>query len=120
MEKKPIKAKPQPIQKQNNAKDLPANLKSGIENLSGIPMDDVRVHHNSTQPEQLKAKAYAQGTAIHLASAQEKHLPTEAWHVVQQQQERAKPITQVKRKPLLNDDKNLEKEADRLGEQAKK
>ncbi|HAA20749.1 MAG TPA: hypothetical protein DCP28_19025, partial [Cytophagales bacterium] len=54
---------------------LPAQLKAGIENLSGRPMDDVKVHYNSDKPAQLQAHAYAQGTDIHLAPGQEKHLP---------------------------------------------
>jgi len=51
------------------------------------------VHYNSDKPAQLQAHAYAQGTDIHLASGQEKHLPHEAWHVVQQKQGRVKPTT---------------------------
>jgi hypothetical protein len=47
----------------------------GIENLSGFSMSDVKVHYNSDKPAQLQAHAYAQGTDIHLASGQEKHLP---------------------------------------------
>lgn len=70
---------------------LPDNLKSGIENLSGYSMDDVRVHYNSSQPAQLNAHAYAQGSDAHVASGQERHLPHEAWHVVQQAQGRVKP-----------------------------
>ena len=77
----------QPIQKKGNNTGLPDNLKSGIENLSGYSMDDVKVHYNSDKPAQLHAHAYAQGTDIHLASGQEKHLAHEAWHVVQQKRE---------------------------------
>ncbi|MEL6537070.1 MAG: DUF4157 domain-containing protein, partial [Bacteroidota bacterium] len=75
---------------------LPAKLQTGIESLSGLPMDDVRVHYNSPKPAQLQAHAYAQGTDIHLAKGQEKHLPHEAWHVVQQKQGRVKPTVQRK------------------------
>ncbi|HET6989929.1 MAG TPA: DUF4157 domain-containing protein, partial [Bacteroidia bacterium] len=92
--------------------------KSGIENLSGISMNDVNVHYNSSQPAQLNAHAYAQGTDIHLASGQEKHLPHEAWHVVQQKQGRVKPTMQMKGKVNVNDDKGLEKEADVMGAKA--
>ncbi|HET6989928.1 MAG TPA: DUF4157 domain-containing protein, partial [Bacteroidia bacterium] len=56
------------VQKKGNNTGLPDNLKSGIENLSGISMNDVNVHYNSSQPAQLNAHAYAQGTDIHLAS----------------------------------------------------
>jgi hypothetical protein len=81
-------------------------------------MDDVKVHYNSSKPAQLNAHAYAQGTDIHVASGQEKHLPHEAWHVVQQKQGRVKPTMQLKAKVNINDDKSLEKEADVMGEVA--
>lgn len=107
-------AQQQPIQKKKNNTGLPDNLKSGIENLSGYSMDDVKVHYNSEKPAQLQAHAYAQGTDIHIASGQEKHLPHEAWHVVQQKQERVKPTTQFNG-AAINDNVGLEKEADVMG-----
>ena len=103
------------IQKKANNTGLPDNLKSGIENLSGHAMDDVKVHYNSDKPAQLNAHAYAQGSEIHLASGQEKHLPHEAWHVVQQKQGRVKPTMQMKGKVNVNDNAELEKEADVMG-----
>jgi hypothetical protein len=108
----------QPIQKKENNTGLPDNLKAGIENLSGYSMDDVKVHRNSDKPAQLQAHAYAQGTDIHLATGQEKHLPHEAWHVVQQKQGRVKPTMQMKGKVNINDDAGLEKEADMMGAKA--
>src|SRR5210317_628388 len=81
-------------------------------------MDDVNVHYNSDKPAQLNAHAYAQGTDIHVASGQEKHLPHEAWHVVQQKQGRVQPTKQMKGKTPINDDAGLEKEADVMGAKA--
>jgi hypothetical protein len=107
-----------PIQRKKNNTGLPDQLKSGIESLSGYAMDDVKVHRNSDKPAQLNAHAYAQGTDIHLASGQEKHLPHEAWHVVQQKQGRVKPTLQMKGKVNVNDDEGLEKEADVMGAKA--
>ena len=107
-----------PIQRKENNTGLPDNLKSGIENLSGYSMDDVKVHYNSDKPAQLNAHAYAQGTDIHIASGQEKHLPHEAWHVVQQKQGRVRPTMQMKGKVNINDDEGLEKEADVMGNKA--
>jgi hypothetical protein len=107
-----------PIQTKKNVTGLPDNLKSGIENLSGHSMDDVKLHYNSDKPAQLNAHAYAQGTDIHLASGQEKHLPHEAWHVVQQKQGRVKPTIQMKGNVNVNDDKGLENEADIMGVKA--
>lgn len=104
-------------QKSNNT-GLPDNLKSGIEHLSGMSMDHVRVHYNSSQPVQLNALAYAQGSNIHVAPGQEKHLPHEAWHVVQQARGRVKPTTQMKQGVQINDEAGLEREADVMGGRA--
>lgn len=114
-----IEAKQRPVQRKSNNTGLPDNLKAGIENLSGYSMDDVKVHYNSDKPVQLKAHAYAQGTDIHLGAGQEKHLPHEAWHVVQQKQGRVQPTTQLKSKGIsINDDAGLEREADAMGAKA--
>lgn len=107
-----------PVQKKENNTGLPDRLKTGIENLSGHSMDDVKVHYNSGKPAQLNAHAYAQGAEIHLAPGQEKHLPHEAWHVAQQKQGRVKPTLQMKGKVNINDDRGLEKEADMMGARA--
>ncbi|MEM7104890.1 MAG: DUF4157 domain-containing protein [Bacteroidota bacterium] len=104
--------------KKGTKTNLPNSLKSGIENLSGFSMDDVRVHRNSGKPAQLKAHAYAQGSNIHLGPGQEKHLPHEAWHVVQQKQGRVKPTKKVNGNVNVNDNRNLEKEADKMGKKA--
>lgn len=110
--------KQQPIQKKKNNTGLPDNLKTGMENLSGMSLDGVNVHRNSDKPAQLQAHAYAQGTDIHLGPGQEKHLPHEAWHVVQQKQGRVQPTMQMKGKVNVNDDAGLEKEADVMGAKA--
>jgi len=86
-----------------------------MENLSGISLDDVKVHRSSDKPTQIQAQAYIQGTDIHLAVGQKKHLPHEAWHVVQQKQGRVKPTKQVMDNVNVNDDAGLEKEADEMG-----
>jgi hypothetical protein len=106
-----------PSEKLNNT-GLPDNLKCGVENLSGMSMDNVKVHYNSSKPAQLNALAYAQGTDIHLGTGQKKHLPHEAWHVVQQAQGRVKPTMQMKDGVPVNDDQALEHEADVMGREA--
>ena len=103
--------------KPNNT-GLPDNLKTGIESLSGMSMDHVKVHYNSSQPAQLNALAYAQGADIHVAPGQERHLPHEAWHVVQQAQGRVQPTMQMKDGVPVNDDQGLEHEADVIGAKA--
>src|SRR6185312_16301579 len=104
-----------PVQKKANNTGLPDQLKSGMEQLGGMDMSDVKVHYNSAKPAQLQAHAYAQGTDIHIAPGQEQHLPHEAWHVVQQKQGRVKATQQLKAGVPVNDDKGLEHEADVMG-----
>lgn len=125
-EEEPLQGKFDTLQRQGageratkpNNTGLPDQLKSGIENLSGYSMDDVKVHYNSSQPGQLNAHAYAQGSDIHVAPGQEQHLPHEAWHVVQQKQGRVKPTMQMKAGVPVNDDAGLENEADVMGARA--
>jgi hypothetical protein len=96
---------------------LPAQLQDGIQTLSGSDVSDVNVHYNSPSPAEVGAHAYAQGNDIHLASGQERHLPHEAWHVVQQREGRVKPTTTVAG-AQINDDPGLEQEADIMGAKA--
>lgn len=105
-------------QEKENKTGIPAPLKAGIESLSGYSLDDVKVHYNSGSPAQLQAHAYAQGTDIHIAPGQEKHLPHEAWHVVQQKQGRVSATKQLKGQVAINDDAGLEQEADEQGKHA--
>lgn len=109
----------EPVQREEkpNNTGLPDNLKTGIENLSGYSMDDVKVHYNSDKPAQLQALAYTQGTDIYIAPGQEKHLTHEAWHVVQQKQGRVQPTMQLQG-VNVNDNEGLEKEADVMGNTA--
>lgn len=100
-----------------NRTGLPDRLKAGVEALSGYSLDAVRVHYDSSEPAQLGALAYTQGTEIHVGPGQERHLPHEAWHVVQQAQGRVQATTQMKGVGV-NDDAGLEREAEVMGEQA--
>lgn len=96
---------------------LPARLRAGIEAQSGIGMGDVRVHRNSARPAVLGALAVAQGRDIHLGPGQDRHLPHEAWHIVQQRQGRVAATGQVG-STAINDDAALEAEADAMGNRA--
>ncbi len=107
----------QPIQRKENRTGMPDQLKAGVEQLSGMDLSDVKVHYNSDKPAQLQALAYAQGSDIHIAPGQEKHLPHETWHVVQQRQGRVNPTMQLKG-TQINDSPALEREADMMGAKA--
>ncbi|HEY9619817.1 MAG TPA: DUF4157 domain-containing protein [Crinalium sp.] len=102
---------------QEQIKGLPDRLKAGIEALSGVAMDEVKVHYNSSKPAAMNALAYTQGTDIYLAPGQEQHLPHEVWHVVQQKQGRVEPTLQTKGIGV-NDDPGLEREATVMGQKA--
>nr|WP_199158089.1 DUF4157 domain-containing protein [Pedobacter sp. ASV2] len=107
--------------KKASENNLSANLKKGIEELSGVSMDNVRVHYNSDKPEKLSADTFAQGTNIHVGPNQENHLPHEAWHVVQQKQGRVKPTGTVQSSNTeVNERDDLEKIADEMGKKAVK
>jgi hypothetical protein len=99
---------------QRNDTGLPDSLKSGMENVSGVSLDNVRVHYNSPKPAAVQAHAFAQGSDIHLAPGQDKHLPHELGHVVQQAQGRVNPTTSVGGTPV-NDSPQLENEATQMG-----
>ena len=100
-----------------SAAGLPGALKAGVENLSGVSLDHVRVHYGSPRPAQLHALAYTQGSEIHVAPGQEKHLPHEAWHAAQQAQGRVQATARLG-SVGLNDDAGLEREADVMGAKA--
>lgn len=96
---------------------LPDALRAGLEGLCGVGLGDVTVHYNSPRPAAVQAHAYTQGSDIHLAPGQERYLPHEAWHAVQQRQGRVQRSGTVAGQPL-NDEPGLEREADRMGARA--
>ena len=66
--------------------EISKRLNSPIEHT----LSDVKVHPNTQKHTHSGAQAYAAGSDIHSGPGQEKHLPHEAWHVVQQKQGRVK------------------------------
>jgi hypothetical protein len=113
-EVEPLQAKLETDRRGENRTGLPDKLKAGIERLSGMMMGDLRVHYNSSAPARVQALAFTQGTDIHIGPNEERHLPHEAWHAVQQKQGRVKPTLQAKGL-AINDDRVLEREADVMG-----
>jgi hypothetical protein len=102
---------------QPNANGLPDDIRTGLEQISGLNLGGVRVQYNSTEPARLNSTAFAQGANIMVGPGQEKHLPHEGWHIVQQMQGRVKP-TIAERGSLINDEESLEREADIMGARA--
>ncbi|MDB5721287.1 MAG: hypothetical protein JWP15_1905 [Alphaproteobacteria bacterium] len=97
---------------------LPERLQSVMEAMSGFSLADVLVHRNSAEPARLGAYAFTRGSQIHLGPGQDRHLPHEAWHVVQQKQGRVQPGPSMRGGIPLNDDAGLEREADSMGQRS--
>ena len=116
--KPPIQMKKDDGNTSASSSSMQHNLRAGLEKLSGVDLSDVKVHQNSDKPPQIGALAYTQGNDIHIAPGQEKHLPHEGWHAVQQKQGRVTPTMQMKTGALVNDNAGLEKEADVMGAKA--
>jgi len=116
--KNQINEKTDPVQlkqsETSDQKELPKQLETGVEQLSGLDMENVKVNFNSLKPSELGAAAYAQGSDIHLGPEQEKHLPLEAWHVVKQKKGTIKSTGTING-TSINEEGNLENEADQVG-----
>ncbi len=95
-----------------NLTGIPGRMKRDFEGRSGLSFDDVRVHYNSEGPARLGALAYTRGTQVYLGPGQERYLPHELGHVIQQMT-RPVPVTQRRGAVPVNADSALEAEADR-------
>jgi hypothetical protein len=96
---------------------LPEPLRAGVESLSGLAMDDVRVDYDSPKPKALNAMAFTEGPHIFVGPGQREHLAHEAWHVVQQKQARVTGLREDG-DHAVNDDPTLETEASLMGARA--
>lgn len=111
--------------KKNHNKDrdkitgIPVHMKNYIENQTGLSYDDVRIHYNSNQPSRFKALGYTQGNNIFLKQGQEKHLMHELCHIAQQKKGLVKPTSSID-KYAINDNLELEKEAEMCEERYKR
>lgn len=102
----------------DNRQGIPDPLRARLEALSGFDLSDVRVHRHSAKPAQVNAFAYAQGNDIYLAPDQDRHLPHEGWHAVQQKQGRVQQKHITEANAFINADPHLESEARRMGARA--
>lgn len=96
-----------------NLTGIPTQMKLDFERRSGLSFDDVRVHYNSDKPAQLQALAYTQGTQVYVGPGQERYLPHELGHVIQQKAGVVRP-TKIQNGSRINDSLKLEKMADQI------
>ncbi|WP_106828539.1 eCIS core domain-containing protein [Parabacteroides pacaensis] len=115
-----------PVQRQeNNLTGMPDSVKQRMEKSFHTDFSSIRVHPESSSAPEVGALAYTQGTDIHFAPGQFKPdtssgqqlLGHELAHVVQQQEGRVQPTTEISGM-AVNDDISLEHEADMLGNKA--
>lgn len=97
-----------------NRTGIPVGLKERIEQSSGLSLSDVRIHYNSDKPSKVGALAYAQGNHVYMGRGQEKYLPHELGHVIQQRMGIVRP-TVYSGGMAVNDDPGLERQADEIG-----
>lgn len=103
------------LQKKENGTGIPAQLKEHMEKHTGLSLDDVRVHYHSDMPKRLDALAYTQGNQVYIGAGQERHLPHELGHVVQQKLGKVRADTRHESGVMMNTDERLEREADVIG-----
>ncbi len=98
-----------------NDTGIPPQLKRRVEESSGFSLDDVRVSYHSDRPARLDARAYTQGNRVYIGPGQERHLPHELGHVVQQKQGIVRADTRHASGVKMNTDPVLERQADEIG-----
>ncbi len=103
--------KEEPEEKHLNRTGIPDSMLERAEKKAGRTLSDVRVHYHSSLPAHVGALAYTQGNQIYISPGQERYLPHELGHVVQQKEGRVKPTMSLNGYPV-NDDERLEREAD--------
>lgn len=100
--------------RENNT-GIPTQLKERMEESTGLSFDDVCVHYNSVLPAKLDALAYTKGNQVKISPGQERHLPHELGHVVQQKLGVVRANAIYAGGVAMNTDASLEQQADELG-----
>lgn len=115
-----------PVQRQaENQTGIPDRVKQRMEDSFNTDFSSVRVHADSAKAPEVGALAYTQGSDIHFApgqfkpdtSAGQQLLGHELTHVIQQQEGRVQPTTEIGGM-AVNDNPALEHEADVRGAHA--
>lgn len=107
------RAEREPKEVRQNDTGIPDALFRRAQSRTDVSLSDVRVHYNSPMPAKVGALAYTQGSQVYIAAGQERHLPHELGHVVQQKEGRVRPTITVNGF-AVNDDERLEREADQF------
>ncbi len=114
-----------PRLKEETSGGMPPLVQSKMEHAFQTDFSEIDIHTNSSKATHLHAKALTQGNSIHFApgayqpntTAGQQLLGHELTHVVQQQTANVQPTVQLKGEDI-NNDEQLEKEADEVGAKA--
>lgn len=98
-----------------NRTGIPMELKERMEQSTGVSLDYVRVNYNSSRPARLGALAYTMGNQVEIGPGQERHLPHELGHVIQQKLGIVRANARYPNGIPLNTDVRLERQADEIG-----
>lgn len=74
----------QPGSSPSGTSSLDKQMLEKFERHFGVPMDDVRIHRNSQEPDEFNADAFTYGSDVYLGPGQEKLLSHEITHTAQQ------------------------------------
>lgn len=107
--------RPERFKEHVNHTGIPTQLKERLEESTGVSFDDVRVRYNSDLPARLDALAYTQGNRVEIAPGQERHLPHELGHVVQQKLGLVRANAMHPSGVAMNTEAELEYQADEIG-----
>jgi len=113
--------------KSKSSSSMPDDVQAKMEQSFNQDFSNVNIHANSQQASDLGALAYTQGSDIHFAPGEysphsesgQELLGHELTHTIQQQERQVSPTVQ-KKGVAINDDSQLEKEADDFGKKAAK
>jgi len=109
---------PSELETRRNDTGIPNGLRTQFETLSGFSFDDVRIHYHSDKPARFGALAYTQGNQVYVGAGQERHLPHELGHIVQQKRGGVRANFNIGGQPV-NNDAALERQADTYARQAR-
>lgn len=98
-----------------NRTGIPMELKERLEQSTGVSLGDVRVNYNSSRPSRLDALAYTMGNHVEIGPGQERHLPHELGHVIQQKLGIVRANAMHPSGMPLNTAVRLERQADEIG-----
>lgn len=102
--------------KASNMTGIPLHIKEKHERNTGIPLDDVRVHYNSSEPQKYGALAYVLDDDIYIQPGQEQYLEHELGHYELDVMGQVQANGRAEDGTPICQDASLEQKADEMGQ----